>query len=119
MQIFILRHGEAEAPEAHKADAGRALTSKGKSEVRRVLSLARGANLAPDYVFSSPLLRARQTAAVVAKLFGTEDAVETKSLLPGASPQAMWKELAALKDAPQVLLTGHEPHLSHLIRFLF
>jgi len=118
MQIFILRHGVAESHEAHKADARRALTSKGKSEVRRVLSLARGANLTPDYVFSSPLLRARETAAVVKKLFGTKDFVETKSLLPAANPQAMWKELAALKDAKQVLLAGHEPHLSNLIRFL-
>jgi len=118
MQIFILRHGEAESHEARKADAARALTSKGKSEVRRVLSLARGANLNPNYVFSSPLLRARETAAIVRKLFGTKNLVETKSLLPSANPQAMWKELAAMKNAKQVLLAGHEPHLSNLIRFL-
>jgi phosphohistidine phosphatase SixA len=63
-------------------------------------------------------LRARETAAVVKKLFGTKNSVETKSLLPAANPQAMWKELAGLKDAKQVLLAGHEPHLSNLIRFL-
>jgi phosphohistidine phosphatase len=118
MQIYILRHGEAELREARKADAVRALTAKGKSDVRRVLSAAREAKLAPDYVFSSPLLRASQTAAVAVKLFGVRNVVETKSLLPSASPQAIWKELDELRDAEQVLLAGHEPHLSHLIRFL-
>ena len=118
MQIYILRHGEAEPREAHRADASRALTSKGKPYVRHVLNLARGAGLAPDQVFSSPLARAQQTAAVAVKLFGTEKAVESKSLLPAAKPQAIWKELAALRDVGQVLLAGHEPHLGHLIRFL-
>lgn len=118
MQIYILRHGEAELREAQKPDAGRALTSGGRLEVRRVLNVARAAKLAPDYIFTSPLLRARQTATVAAKLFDTKNVVETKNLLPAGSPQAMWKELDALRDAEQVLLAGHEPQLGHLIRFL-
>ena len=118
MQIFILRHGEAEPREARKQDSTRALTSEGKSDVRRVLRLARGSSVAPDCIFSSSLLRARQTAAVAAKVFNVKNVVETKSLLPGASPQAMWKELIALRHVEQVLVAGHEPHLSHLIRYL-
>jgi len=118
MQIYILRHGEAEPREEPRADAGRALTRKGKSDVRRVLNVAQGAGLAPDCILSSPLVRARQTAAIAIKFFGTEAAAETKSLLPAARPLVVWKELGGLRNVEQVLLVGHEPHLSHLIQFL-
>jgi len=118
MQIYILRHGEAESREARKPDSKRALTAVGKSDVRRVLRQARRSGLDPEHVFSSPLLRAQQTAAVAAKLFGKKNVVGTKSLLPAAKPEVMWKELGALRNVEQVLLAGHEPHLSHLIRFL-
>jgi phosphohistidine phosphatase SixA len=43
---------------------------------------------------------------------------ETDALLPDASPDATWKAACSNAQATRVLLTGHEPHLSHFVSFL-
>ena len=118
MQIYILRHGEAESHESANSDASRALTPKGKTDVRQVLKTARDAGMTVDRIISSPLVRARQTAGIAGKLFGIEDVAETKGLLPGATPQTIWRELTELRDVESVLLAGHEPHVSRLVQFI-
>lgn len=118
MELYILRHGEAQPRETGLADGSRKLIAKGKRDVRAVVKLARKAGLRPDLILTSPLRRAAETAAIAAGLCHCESVVETRSLLPGANPQAAWKEICALRDVQQVVLAGHEPHLGHLIAFL-
>lgn len=118
MQIYILRHGTAESRKANVPDAGRKLTSGGRSDVRRVLQLAKASGMKPQCILSSALVRAKQTAALAAKLLGVKDLAETGTLLPNAKPEAVWKELGGLRKVDQVLLAGHEPHMSNLVRFL-
>ncbi len=117
MEIFILRHGDAEPRGAGIPEADRALTPKGKRDLRAVLAVARGAKVDPQVILTSPLLRAQQTAAAAAKVFGAP-VVETPNLLPGASPDLLWKQLGAMKEKEAILVAGHEPHLSNFTRFL-
>ena len=70
-----------------------------------------------DIILTSPYLRARQTADIVAD--GTESkkkVIETDHLTPGGSARKIIEQIAAIKPAPEnVLLVGHEPYLSELI----
>ena len=118
MDLYLLRHGEAEPRTTAVAEAARELTPKGREDVRRVIKLARGVKLAPDVILTSPYARARATAEIAAKVLGVAQIRESRSLLPNAKPEAIWKELQTLDSSAQVLLVGHEPHLSNLLAFL-
>ncbi len=69
-------------------------------------------------ILTSPLRRAKETAEIAADVLGLKRILETKSLSPEASPQVLWKELATLEHAEEVILAGHEPNISHLAQFL-
>jgi phosphohistidine phosphatase len=117
MDLYILRHGEAEPQEAGIPDAGRKLTPAGKRALRNVLELARRAKVAPQAILTSPLTRATSTADIASAVLKCERIIQTRNLLPSAAPTLVWKEIAAL-HATDVLVAGHEPQLGHLITFL-
>ncbi len=117
MELYILRHGEAEPRDSGVAEADRALVKKGKSDVRDVVKTARRAKVDPQLILTSPLRRARETADIAAEAFQDCPLKETDALLPDADPSAVWKEAAGLKK-DRVMVVGHEPHLGYLISFL-
>jgi phosphohistidine phosphatase len=119
MRIYILRHGIAEDAAPRKPDAKRELTEKGRTKLESVLKLARRAEVRPELVLSSPLVRALQTAEMAREVLGVESPVqETPLLVPEESPRRVWEELRGLRNLDQVLLAGHEPLLSHLTAWL-
>ena len=73
-----------------------------------------------DLILSSPFLRARQTAEIVAGELRLKKRLEIfDELVPGGNSRALMQALSELKPAPEnVLLVGHEPHLSRLISLL-
>ena len=79
MRLFLVRHAEA-AP-GHP-DELRPLTAAGREQARAVGE--RLATAAPDVVLSSPLLRARETAAAIARATGAELRIDER-LAPGAT----------------------------------
>jgi phosphohistidine phosphatase len=119
MQIYLLRHGIAEASHAGLRDPDRALTPEGAEKLRRVLERARSAGLEPGVVLSSPYRRAVQTAQVAAEtLHYTRKIVETAALTPDATPNEAWDEIRNHRHEPAVLLASHEPLMSTLAAFL-
>ena len=118
MEIYILRHGEAEPKNQGKPDEDRKLIAKGKRDVRAVVTAARNAKVVPQLILTSPLARAQETAAIAAGAFPSCPLAITDNLLPDAQPAAIWKEVCARPDVARVLLAGHEPHLSRLIAYL-
>jgi phosphohistidine phosphatase len=118
-EIFILRHGDAEQRSGSVAEADRQLTPKGKSDVERVVRLAFGKKLTPELILASPYRRALETAEIARGLLsGNPRLIEAPSLLPGAKPEETWKQLRSFAKTKQILLAGHEPHLSHLVVYL-
>jgi phosphohistidine phosphatase len=118
MELYVLRHGEAEPRGPNTDEADRALTRRGKRDVQAVLRAVRKARLGPQLILTSPLRRARETAAVASAVFPEASVVATDRLKPSASSSAVWKEACADASISRVLLVGHEPQLSHLIAFL-
>jgi len=119
MDIYILRHGEAQPRSGDLPEADRKLTPKGRRDVERVARLARAAKVQPDLVLSSPYSRAKETAQVAIEAFERKPPlVETPALVPDGSSKQVWKEIKSHSNSRQLLLVGHEPQLSDLAGYL-
>jgi len=122
MELYILRHAIAELLTAsvRGGDSGRQLTAEGAGKMRRAARGMKAAKMSFDLILSSPYVRAKQTAEIVANVFGLEKRVE---LLPALTPEGNPKELLDALNRRQrkgkrILLVGHEPYLSRLISVL-
>jgi phosphohistidine phosphatase len=100
MRLVIVRHAEA-AP--GDPDELRSLTPAGREQARALGDRLRTEGVQPDAVVTSPLLRARETAAALG--FG-EPTVDER-LAPGARPADMRD--TALGRGGTVLVVGHQP----------
>ncbi|OFW41928.1 MAG: phosphohistidine phosphatase SixA [Acidobacteria bacterium RIFCSPLOWO2_12_FULL_60_22] len=116
-QIFFMRHGIAVqrgVPLASDDDA-RPLTAKGKKRVEQVAAGLRKLGYEPDWIVTSPLVRATETAEIVATCFPTRVPVDVcAALRPGGSSEDLFSFLTRHRDRRKVLLVGHEPDLSEL-----
>ena len=119
MEIYLLRHGIAEDGRPGLRDADRALTPEGRDKLKRVLKRAKGAGVDPDVILSSPYRRALETADVAAASLGYRgQIVQTKALIPNASPHDVWEEIRSRKNEPSLLLSSHEPLMSSALALL-
>jgi phosphohistidine phosphatase len=116
MKIFLVRH--AIAHERNRArwpnDALRPLTPAGRRKFR---TAARGlARILPKsaVLLSSPFVRARDTAALLAQARGRKKIIECAELASGEPAHKVFEMLRARKDKA-VILVGHEPNLSILL----
>lgn len=118
MEIYILRHGKAEGIGFKiKSDAKRRLTTAGREEMGLIAEGIRNLKASFDYVVSSPLVRAKETADVVTmRLYGKNTAVTLwDELKPEADVTDTHRLLAKLPSDAKILLVGHSPHLTRLI----
>jgi phosphohistidine phosphatase len=108
--------GDREKP---SDDRERTLTPKG---IKRLQKAAKGLvtlSLSFDRILTSPFVRARQTAQIVAETLHMEDRLEEiQELCPDQSVQDLLSGLAAYSDKKNILLIGHEPLLSRTVSFL-
>jgi phosphohistidine phosphatase len=122
MNLYLLRHGLAVelGPHTLAKDSERLLTPKGMRKMREVGQAIDGLGLEFDLILSSPYLRARQTAEIVARTLKAEKKLQfTDALTPGAKAKEVIVQINATSPKPEsVLLVGHEPFLSELISLL-
>src|SRR5512142_866603 len=82
MKLYFLRHGPAGDRTTWKGDdAKRPLTADGKKQMLREAQHIAKLKLAPDLILTSPLMRATQTAEIVAKELGLEKILEREDRL--------------------------------------
>src|SRR4026208_2173297 len=115
MELYLLRHAIAlDREKFHgRDDSQRPLTPEGKKKMRRAAEGMRALDLSFDLIFSSPYVRARDTADIVAHAFTNRRHLKMTDLMaPNASPGQIVQHLATLPRTHSVLLVGHEPHLS-------
>lgn len=116
--IILLRHGIAEDPTPDKPDDQRALTPEGHARMKQI---ARGLELAlpkANAIYSSPLLRAMQTAMWVAKGYRSRVTVTAHdALAPGATPEQFISLIESIEEN-RTIVVGHEPNLTTNLRAL-
>jgi phosphohistidine phosphatase len=115
MELYVIRHGIAEDAGPGQDDAERALTADGEKKLRREVKGLRELGWTFDRVLTSPWLRAKQTAKLLAPL-ADHDATETELL--AAPPSRELMTLIADTKADHVAVVGHEPWLGELVQWL-
>jgi len=122
VNLYILRHGIAaeRGTRGFKTDADRPLTPKGKRQLRQIATAMKNLDLRFNLILSSPFLRARQTAEIVAESLKLKRGLAfSDELTPNGDPKALIRQLNELETAPEnALLVGHEPYLSRLVALL-
>jgi phosphohistidine phosphatase len=116
-----MRHGIAldrNSPLASN-DSARPLTPKGRTRVARIAEGLHKLGYAFDWIVTSPLVRAAETAEIVAASQKPNPPVDVcNALSPGGSPEDVLAEVVALlaknPERRSVMLVGHEPDLSAL-----
>jgi phosphohistidine phosphatase len=118
MDLTILRHGIAVGRNPGVPDGRRELTPKGAKKIHGIAHAMRALSLTFDLILTSPLLRARQTAEIVAEELDMAHHLEvTPLLLPETALRELIDEIR-LRKRESVLLVGHEPALSRLVSLL-
>ena len=121
MNIYIIRHAIAvdEGTPEYEEDSQRPLTDKGKKKMRQIAKGLRTLGVDFDLILSSPYVRAKETAEILADVFKTKmDIAFSENLIPMGDPDLLISELNEKHSANSVALIGHEPHLTALISLL-
>lgn len=118
MELYFLRHGIAGTEASpDTGDAGRALTDVGAEKIQVAARGLRRLGLHLDILLSSPYLRARQTAAIVARELKVEMRL-IDALAPGCDVTQLMSTLAEQRGASRIMVVGHEPDFSQMIAAL-
>lgn len=114
MRIWILRHGQAEPMAA--SDPQRALTERGRAEVRAMLPLFDDTPL--DVILASPYRRAQQTAELVSRALAHARGVATAGWLTPDDDPRQALDFLGERSERNVLLVSHQPLVGQLISLL-
>jgi phosphohistidine phosphatase len=124
MQLFLIRHAEAESAAA--TDETRALTARGSKQARSIGKFCLEHGVVPRVILSSPLMRAEETARLVADELDSPKLVKISEFLRAGMTAE--RALASLSEnfadlmkrekhsetAASIMLVGHEPDFSNL-----
>ncbi|HXN33539.1 MAG TPA: phosphohistidine phosphatase SixA [Polyangiaceae bacterium] len=123
MKLYVMRHGPAEEEADSGVDGDRALTAVGRRRVRNVAKALLEAGEQPIHVFTSSLVRAVQTAEIVAVVTNLSDHDDggtvrvRRELAPGGAGAQLAQRLAS-EGLRRVMVVGHEPDLSDFVSTL-
>src|SRR5437870_11815682 len=109
-ELYLVRHGLAdERGDSWPDDTKRPLTEEGISSLRKSARGLARAGVSFDVILTSPLVRTRQTADVIASAFDPRPPiVAVESLSPGGTPHAVLADLAKQGRRTKIAIVGHE-----------
>ena len=122
MELYFLRHGLAgDSGQWEGDDFERPLTEEGEARMRNEAKIIAKLGLKPNYILTSPLKRAQQTAQIVVDCLAAEGLIrksaltEDKRLSPGFGMPELEVILRIKSNAQAIMLVGHEPDFSKVI----
>ena len=115
-ELYLIRHGvAAERGENYPDDTKRPLTNEGVQKLRKEAKALVALDITLDVILTSPLVRTRQTAELVAAAFRNPPPIVTMaSLAPGSAHNAIIEELSKQHRRHHIALVGHEPGIGEL-----
>jgi phosphohistidine phosphatase len=118
MNLYLVRHGDADKPSTSKPDFERELTQKGRDSIKKAAEGWKNIIQSFDIIVSSPLKRAVQTAEIIANVFDYSKKIITdKRIASGSKPDDLIDFLRSLNNK-NIAVVGHEPDLAHNISAL-
>ena len=113
LELYLLRHAHAgDSTKWDGPDSERPLSQKGRRQAERLGAFLAERGFAPDAIVTSPKLRARQTAELVADAIGI--AVSVDERLGDAIDADVIGDIADRVGGTSVVLVGHDPDFSDL-----
>ena len=114
MDLFLIRHASAAEGALYGADADRPLTAEGRRSARAVGASLFSQGVKLDHILCSPLVRAVETAELVAVSLEFDGELEIlPELAPEGSPHHVIARLGALSGRTAVV--GHLPSIGNLL----
>lgn len=116
MRVYLVRHAESVDRAPGMPDAARCLSARGRVSFRETARRFREAGALPDRMFTSPLVRAVQTAEILSETlqFAGEVAVAPQ-LSPGFDVEGLNAVLDVCPGTREVALVGHAPDLGDIL----
>ena len=121
MNLYIVRHAIAvqRGTPGYDDDSQRPLTDKGIRKMNKIVKGLHQFDLKLDKILSSPYVRARDTAKILANEFDMQDQIRfTDNLIPPGNFKAIIDEIQQKYDVESLALVGHEPMLSQFVSWL-
>lgn len=119
-EIYIVRHAiAAQRGDEWPDDDKRPLTERGISRFTEVVTGLAWLDVGIDEIFTSPLVRAKQTADLLAAgIHGSPPVTLLAALAPGHGPDEVVKQLTHSVKGRRIAIVGHEPGLGELAAHL-
>ncbi|NWG08071.1 MAG: phosphohistidine phosphatase SixA [Chloroflexi bacterium] len=117
MKIYLIRHSNAVDPgtSGNEDDSLRPLTEKGRDKMKEIALSLKALELKPDLIVSSPYIRARETAEILAKVLKyRKELLFNDALVPTGAADDIIGEINEKYSVDELVLVGHEPCLSSL-----
>jgi phosphohistidine phosphatase len=118
MKVLLIRHARAEERRLLQRDRTRALTVDGRRRMRRAVRGLKSVEPRLTGLATSPLVRARETAALVGAGYPAAEIEVLPALAPGGARRAALTWLQARPADACLALVGHEPDLGRLAGWL-
>jgi phosphohistidine phosphatase SixA len=115
MILYCLRHGDV--LEQGYDDVSWPLSSLGEEQAAAAAKTLKASNINVDRILASPLMRAKQMAAIIQTMLEVKEFSLSEYLVPGTDHRQLFQYLNTLSDR-SVLLVGHEPQLRGFISAL-
>ena len=112
--IYLVHHADALPP---SVDAQRPLSGFGRAQADHLASRAAALGVAPDVIWHSGKLRARQTAESFLRACNPLAEFSAIRGMQPSDPPA-WIRDQVVREARAVMLVGHMPHLPRLLTLL-
>lgn len=117
MNIFVLRHGQAEPQKT--TDDVRELTQRGREDTARVVSARLGDLQSIVQIWASPLVRAQQTAKIAANYFPALKIQTSELIIPESNLATAMNWLQSInQENLSILLVSHQPFVGELVNRL-
>lgn len=121
MNLYIVRHAIAvqRGTPGYEDDSQRPLTDEGRKKMKKIVKGIHQLDIELDVILSSPYVRARDTAKILANEFEMKDKIAfSDNLIPPGNFENLIREIHEKYDVNNLALVGHEPMLSSLISWL-
>ena len=114
MDLYLIRHGIAVERGIYNNDCDRHLTAKGKQRTAKVAQKLAQIDLKFDVIFTSPLIRALETAQILKEAGLSDHLQEDLLLTPDGNLETwlmMWQKSKYNQETSKIALVGHQPNL--------